>query len=202
MPDLHKGMASSTHSIDYVRSLYGTPSPFPPSFEGNPFSYAFGLFGDVVCAAIALTILLSFVLEGRRFRTVAKRLGHHIHYHVGPPWTPLWLYRAGQQFFLLFVVMRTLPDAIWMLAWGEVEVQTIEAMLRFDLICDGLAVIPLFIASLAWARGRQVIQQKLVEGLHVTVSGGPPWDMLLKNARIIGVVLFISLLVTIGKASG
>lgn len=195
-------MSNAIHPSEYVQALYGTPSPFPPSFEGNPWSYAFGLFGDVVAASIALTILLSFVLEGRRFREISKRLGHPTNHHLGPPWTPLWLYRAGQQMFLAFVVLRTLPDAIWMLAWGEVSEQTIEAMLRVDLVADGLSILPLFIASMAWARGRQVIPQKLVEGAKVTVSGYPPWDVLLKNAKIIAVVIFISLLVTIGKASG
>lgn len=190
-------------TVDYSLGHYG-PSPFPPSFEGNPYSFFFGLFGDVVASSIALAILLTFIFEKRRVKQVHRRLGTPERHDVSPylPWTPLWLYRSGMMLFLLFVVMRALPDALWMLAWGEVEQETIETLLRVDLIFDGLAVIPLFLAACFWAWGRQVIPQKLVEGRMAIVSGHPPWQLILKNARIIAVVLVISLLVTIGKASG
>lgn len=196
------GMSSSTHAVDYVKSLYGTPSPFPPSFDGNPLSYAFGLFGDIVAASLATAILLSFVFEKRRFRQVHKILGIVPAPTHAVPWTPLWLYRTGMICFLSFVVMRALPDALWMLAWGEVEVETIELLLMIDLLADGFSIIPLFAASLAWAWGRQVIPQKLTEGRTAIVSGRPPWDVVLKNGRIVLVVIVISILVTIGKASG
>lgn len=187
---------------DYVQSLYGTPSPFPPSFEGNPYSYAFGLFGDVVAAALGLAVLLSFIFEARRFRQIHVLLGNPVVQSRAEPWTPLWLYRTGMICFLSFVVLRALPDALWMLAWGEVSLSTIEVMLRLDLIADGLSIAPLFMATVCWAWGRQVIPQKLAEGRVAMVNGRPPWDMMLKNARIVGVVVVISLLVTIGKASG
>lgn len=184
---------------DTFPDAYGV-SPFPPSFEGNPWSYAFGLFGDVISTALALAILLSFILEGRRARQVSRRVNNWLpmQYH---PWTPLWLYRMGQMCFLTFVVMRTLPDALWMLAWGEVEQGTIEVMLRLDLILDGLGIIPLVLASLAWAWGRQVIPQKLAQGKLALVGGYPPWDIILKNGRIVLIVSLIALLVALGKAS-
>lgn len=187
---------------DYVQSLYGSPSPFPPSFEGNPWSYAFGLFGDIVAAALALAILLTFVLEQRRFKQVHRLLGNPVPDIQLIPWTPLWLYRMGMMMFLTFVVMRATPDALWMLAWGEVTLPTIEFMLRLDLVADGLSIIPLFFATCCWAWGRQVIPQKLIQGQSLIVGGHPPWELILKNARIVAVVLVISLLVTIGKASG
>lgn len=187
---------------EYVQSIYGTPSPFPPSFEGNPWSYAFGLFGDVVAPAVALSILLTFVFEKRRFAQIHRLLGNPLPQYPMIPWTPLWLYRMGMMCFLTFVVMRAMPDALWMLAWGEVSLPTIEFMLRLDLVADGLSIIPLFLATCCWAWGRQVIPQKLAEGRTAVVSGHPPWQLILKNARIVAVVLVISLLVTIGKASG
>lgn len=185
-----------------VLNLYGHPSPFPPSFDGNPWSYGFGLFGDVVAAALALTILLSFVFEQRRYRQVQKRLDNET-VHVSPyqPWTAIWLWRTGQMCFLTFVVMRTLPDALWMLAWGEVSQTTIEFMLRLDLVADGLAIAPLIGASLCWAWGRQVIPQKLAQGRVALTGGHPPWDVVLKNGKIVVIVSVIAFLVTIGKAS-
>jgi hypothetical protein len=196
-------MASPNPDLNLYSGHYGSPSPFPPSFEGNPYAYAFGLFGDVVAAALASAILLTFVFEQRRLRQIDVLLNNYVTQPAGIiPWTPLWLYRMGMMCFLSFVVMRCLPDALWMLAWGEVSRSTIEAMLKFDLIADGLSIIPLFAATVCWAWGRQVIPQKLTEGKMAVVGGHPPWLAILKNARIVGVVFVISLLVTIGKASG
>jgi len=181
---------------------YGVPSPFPPSFEGNPLSYAWGLFGDTVAAALALTLLLGYVFEGRRKRQVNKALDNYV---VEPPvaqWSPLWLYRHGQLGFFTFVVMRTLPDALWMLMWGEVHTPTIKFLLMLDMVADGFSIFPLLYATMMWAYGRQVIPQKLAEGVAIAVSGKAPWDVILKNLRIVAVVIVISLLVTIGKASG
>lgn len=190
-------------ATNYVQALYGHPSPFPPSFDGNPWSYAFGLFGDVVAASLALTMLLVFVFERRRHRQIHIILGNHASQDVSvKPWSPLWLYRSGMMCFLSFVVMRTMPDAVWMLAWGEVNLQTIEFMLAADLIADGLSVVPLLFAAVFWAWGRQVITQKLSEGGQIRVTGAPPWDVIRKNLKIVVVVFIIAILVTIGKSSG
>lgn len=182
--------------------VYGGISPFPPSFEGSPWAYAFGLFGDVLAAALALTILLSYLFENRRQDTIHRLLDNHAPRTPSiPRWSPLWLYLVGQKCFLTFVVMRTLPDALWMLAWGEVSRRTIEIMLRVDLYADGLAIIPLMLASLSWAYGRQVIPQRLTEGAYQVIHGKTPWDVVAKNARIVAAVFFIALLVALGKAS-
>lgn len=181
---------------------YAVPSPFPPSFDGNPWAYGFGLFGDVVAAALALTLLLSYVFESRRHRAVVRIVASpNPSPALRPAWSPLFLYRATVMSLLSFVVMRALPDAIWMLAWGEVPERTIRFLLAADLVADGLALAPLFSAVLCWAWGRQVIPQLLVSELRAGVTGGPPWDIIWKNGRIILVVLVIAIGVTIGKAS-
>lgn len=180
---------------------YAEPSPFPPTFDGNPLSYGFGLFGDVVASALALTLLLSYLFESRRHRAIAKMVDAQNQTYGHRAWSPLFLYRSTVSSLLLFVVMRSLPDAVWMLAWGEVPEPTIRLLLVLDLISDGLALVPLFFAVLCWCWGRQVIPQMLVTELKVGVSGGPPWEIIWKNGRIILVVLVIAIGVTIGKAS-
>lgn len=180
---------------------YADPSPFPPSFEGNPWAYGFGLFGDVVAAALALTLLLSYVFEERRNKTVERRVDNYVTNPTQRGWTPLFLYRASIMSLLTFVVMRALPDAVWMLAWGEVSESTIRFLLMADLIMDGLALGPLLIATMCWCWSRQVIPQMLIAEARAGVTGGPPWDVLWKNGRIILVVLVIAVGVTIGKAA-
>lgn len=186
----------------YATAYYGHPSPYPPSFEGNPWSYALGLFGDVLAASMALAVLLGFILEYRRINQINVRLDNYVRAPKPIPLTPLWLYRMGMICFLSFVCMRTIPDSLWMLAWGEVSLPVIEFLLRLDMVCDGLAIIPLTAAVTCWAWGRQVIPHKLAEGPVLPAGGRPAVDLLLKNGRIVLVVTFIALAVTIGKASG
>ncbi|MEJ7831353.1 MAG: hypothetical protein WKF79_00425 [Nocardioides sp.] len=182
---------------------YATPSPFPPSFGDNLWAYGVGLFGDVVAAALSLSLLLTFAFEHRRHKAV-KRILHlpalrvvtgHRH------WSPLFIYRAMIMSMLSAIVLRTLPDAVLMLAWGEVSESTIRLLLTADLIADGLALIPLGVMLLCWATGRQVLPQLLIRDLRAGVTGAPPWDTIWKNGRIILVVLVIAIGVTVGKAS-
>lgn len=181
---------------------YAGQSPFPPSFDGNPWAYAFGLFGDIVAAALALTMLLTLLLESRRNREVDRLVQNWLPSQPGvPAWSPLFLYRASTASVLLFIVMRAAPDALWMLAWGEVSEAAIRVMLAIDLWADGLALAPMFFAVTCWCLGRQVIPQKLLAGPAAQTAGRPDWQMLWKNGRIVLVVLVIAVGVTIGKAS-
>jgi hypothetical protein len=177
--------------------IYGQPSPFPPSFEGNPWAYAFGLFGDVVAPALAMAVLLAYVFEARRNRQISEMLRNELN-PLESRTSALTIHRVGMMGFLTFVVMRTLPDALWMLAWGEVTETTIRALLALDLWSDGFAVWPLLLAIFCWAWGRQVIPQRLID---VPVSGHIPWDLLWKNGRIVFAVFVIAIGVTLGKAS-
>ena len=180
---------------------YASPSPFPPSFEGHPWAYAFGLFGDLVAASLALTMLLTYLFESRRHRQVQSILRSPIRMATISRWSPLSLYRTTVCSMLLFVVMRTAPDALWMLAWSEVNEPSIRLLLQLDLWMDGLALFPFFLSVTCWARGRQVIPQLLVTDWQHGVRGGPAWDIIWRNGRIVLVVLVIAIGVTIGKAS-
>lgn len=179
---------------------YGTPSPFPPSFEGNPWAYGFGLFGDVVAASLSLAVLLAYAFEARRNREVSDYVRNMVVEPPLPRWSPLFVYRLGKMSMLAFIVMRALPDALWMLAWGEVSEWTIRFLLAFDLWMDGMALFPLMMAIICWAWGRQIIPQKLIEGNAGVIAGRLPWGMIANNAKIVLVVLLIAVGVTIGKA--
>lgn len=181
---------------------YATPSPFPPSFDGNPYAYALGLFGDVVAAALAMALLLAYAFEARRNKAVNVMVDNYTPNHPAHVlWSPLFLYRSTVMSLLAAVLMRSLPDALWMLAWGEVPEWLIREMLALDLVFDGLALVPLFFAVMCWAWGRQVIPHLLITELRTGVTGGPPWPIIWKNGRIVLTVMVIAIGVTIGKAS-
>ena len=186
---------------------YAEPSPFPPSYEGNPWSYAFGLFGDVVAGMLALAILLGYVFEARRDRHAAPTLpadpARAAKFQV-QPWAAkisvLAIYRAYNICLLLFVILRSLPDALWMLLWGEVSEPTIEVLLMGDLIADGLALAPLSMAALCWAWSRQVLPHRLA---YPTALQMPrlSYAVVRQYAKIVVAILVIAGGVTIGKAA-
>jgi hypothetical protein len=180
---------------------YGQPSPFPPSFDGSPFAYGFGLFGDVVAAALSLAMLSAHILEARRYEAVHRLTQNRVTQDPQPKWSALHVYRLGNVAILSFVVLRALPDAIWMLAWGEVSETTIRILLEVDLILDGVALLPLALSVLCWTWGRQAIPQILSQVAMITVTGGPIKEIIFRNARIVLIVLVIAIGVTIGKAS-
>lgn len=183
---------------------YAEPSPFPPSFEGDPLAYLFGLFGDVVAAGLALAILFGMLFEGRRAKRalleVSPRSAQFLVQPTLARFTALEVWRAFVIGVLLFIVMRALPDALWMLLWGEVSERTIRFLLRVDLLLDGFALLPFFFAIICWAWGRQVIPQKLIDTSQVQMprlTGAAIWQ----NTRIVVLVLLIAVGVTLGKAS-
>jgi hypothetical protein len=128
-------------------------------------------------------------------------LGNAVTQHPGPPWSVFKIYRTGNIAMLTFVAMRALPDALWMLAWGEVSDQTIRFLIKLDLVADGFALIPFGVAVLCWAWGRQAIPQILSQITVAGVGGGPLREIIFRNGRIVLVVLLIAIGVTIGKAS-
>lgn len=181
---------------------YAEPSPFPPSFDGNPWAYAFGLFGDVVASSLALAMLIGILLEASRTREANRWLRNPVNQPATPSWSPLFIYRCSTISMLTFIVLRALPDALWMLAWGEVRESTIRFLLGLDLVCDGLAIAPFFVSVLCWTWGRQVIPHALMREIDGPGARRPSWKLVWKNGRIVLIVLLIAIGVTIGKASG
>jgi hypothetical protein len=180
---------------------YAEPSPFPPSFEGDPMSYLFGLFGDVVAAGLALAILLGMLFERRRKEQVARAVGAE-RFMVQPGlhrFTVLEVYRAFVIGILAFIVMRAAPDAAWMLLWGEVNEPTIRLLLRLDMLLDGFALVPFFFAIICWGWGRQTIPQRLLAESALQMPR-LSWGMVWQNTKIVVLVLFIAAGVTLGKA--
>lgn len=181
---------------------YSEPSPFPPSFDGNPFSYAFGLFGDVVIAALSTAIFLALVLEKRRLNYTLENIGVLPFFYRRSEGFPLVeAHRLKIMSFWLFVALRSVPDALWMLAWGEVPENVIRILLATDLVFDGLAVFPCLVALLCWAWSRSVIEQQLSKA-PTGIQGVVPWDTVKQNGRIILLVFIVAIGVTIGKAAG
>ena len=175
-------------------------SPFPPSFADGPISYAVALFGDVLASALALTILLHYLLEPRRMRDAEVRVNGAAFRPHNEGWmTQLGAYNHMMIGFMLMIVLRAMPDAIWMLAWGEGSAALMRTLFTIDYVCDGLALVPFSVAFLLWAWARNSVSQQLrkADDYPLGISVLPS---MISTLKIGGVVVLIAIGVTVGKA--
>lgn len=176
-------------------------SPFPPSFDGNPWTYCFALFSLTLVSTMSLTQLLAFAFEERWVRELAKLRGDYM-----PPHLPvsrksvLGAFRSIVISFLLMAFLGVTPDVFILLTWGEAGAPTIELLYLLDRICDGLVMFPFLNALWLLARTRQALPQQLAKVIEIPL-GNFQWSMLRQNAKIFAVVLLIAIGVTLGKAS-
>ena len=114
---------------------------FPPSFEGNPFSYAFALFSLTLICALAIAMLLQFLFEARARKAAQKIASNRICERV-PFASPLSIHRWIMTGFLVTILLGGLPDVLVLFMWGEASDETMERLFLIDRICDGLTVAP------------------------------------------------------------
>ena len=174
-------------------------SPFPPSFSDGPISYALALFGDVLACGIALTILLHYLIEPR----TRRRMERLVNGKPAPPRSPFTLLNIHNWKVIgicIFILLRALPDALWMFLWGEASERTMRLLFLIDYVLDGIALIPLFAAAVLWAWARYSIAQQLAraDDYPIPLRVLPSMSTVL---RILALTAVLAIGVTIGKAS-
>lgn len=181
--------------------MRGVVSPFPPSFDGNPYSYAAALFATTLIVALCLAQLLAYLFEARRNRAIDRMLNNPVAQSPLPAVSVVNVHRAIVSCFLAALILRAGPDALVMYAWGEGSVETMTILFALDRYLDTLALLPvlLALAMLAWAA--QAIPQQLIRNAHVALAR-PRWSTFAEKLKIVSLVLLIAVGVTIGKASG
>lgn len=182
--------------------LAAATSPFPPSFDGNPWTYGFALFSLTLVSALSLGQLLAYAFEARRAREVSRLL-HNAAPRPMPvpvPISTLAAHRLIVSSFLLMAFFGAAPDVLILLAWGEAGNATLEALYLVDRLGDGFVMFPFLSALWMLARTSQALPQQLAKAVEIPL--GPfRWQMLRENLRVVGLVLFIAAGVTLGKAS-
>lgn len=178
-------------------------SPFPPSFDGNPWTYGFALFSLTLVSAMSLAQLLTYLFEGRRVRVIRRLINSEFAPPPAPPSPPLTVLSAFQRIVISFLLMAFLavtPDVFILLTWGEAGAPTLELLYLLDRLCDGLVMFPFLTALWLLARTRQALPQQLAKAIEIPL--GPfRWATLRDKAKVIAVVLLIAIGVTVGKAS-
>lgn len=175
-------------------------SAYPPSFDGNPWSYGFALFSLTLICAFAIAMLMHFVFETRARRAAYKAFGQ-IEPQYRVPWaSPLTIHRMIVTGFLLTVLVGAFPDVLLLFAWGEASNRTMDTLFLIDRIGDGLTFAPFTAAVALSAWGSQVVPQQLIRDTPATVRK-PTWRTVKDQAKITAMVLIIAIGVTIAKAS-
>lgn len=174
-------------------------SAYPPSFDGNPWSYGFALFSLTLICAFAIAMLLHMLFESR-----ARRAAQAINLLPSQPRnrlaSPLTIHRLIVVGFLLTVLCGAFPDVLVLFAWGEASTRTLDTLFLADRIGDGLTFLPFSAAVGLSAWGSQVVPQQLIRGDTVPVNW-PTWRTVRDQAKIAGMVLIIAAGVTLAKAN-
>lgn len=175
-------------------------SPYPPSFDGNPWSYGFALFSLTLICALSIALLMQFLFEARA-RRAAWRMTAVVG-HQGEPGlaTPLGIHRMIITGFVVTILIGALPDVLVLFAWGEATMATMDNLFLLDRIGDGLTFAPFSFSCALSAWGLQVLPQQLVTETKVQLRP-PTWRTLKGQAKIIGMILVVAAGVTFAKAT-
>lgn len=105
-------------------------SPYPPSFQGSGWAFAFALFS---------LLTISMIGAGTVSLAIRNMVRHRV---MSLDW---WMHLA----FTLAGVgasVRCAADAAYKMAWGETSVQTLELLLSIKNAIDGSIAVPV----IAW----------------------------------------------------
>jgi hypothetical protein len=174
-------------------------SAYPPSFEGNPWSYGFALFSLTLICALALAMLLQRLFERRATHAAIKSMGQE---RLKPlSWAnPLTIHRWITTCFLLTILSGAFPDVLVLFAWGEASARTMNVLFLIDRVGDGLTFLPFSVAVGLSAWGRQVVPQSLIRDTNLPVRP-PHWKEVKDHIKIVAMVMIIATGVTIAKAN-
>lgn len=174
-------------------------SRFPPSFDGNPWSYGFALFSLTLVSAISLAILVSFALDKRAKLEINRQIDNEIAQAPFPRTSPLSIHRLIVSGFLMTIVLGALPDVLVLLAWGEASDTAMNALFLVDRLCDGILVLP-FICSaclVVWA-GQAVDHKLALDSIAMRLR--PSWTHLRERLKMVSIVFLIAVGVTLAKS--
>lgn len=184
-------------------------SRFPPSFDDNPFTYAFALASMSAIAFVSIGLLLSWWFEARDHRTIRRMHFNDLTFPQGPgfwerlftrrPMTLFHYHRVIMGSFLVSFILGTMPDAIVMILWGEAHDATMAIAFDADRICDGLAMIPFMFAVVVGWR----CSDSLVHALASPGEYEPPaisWRLVRERGRAVLFILLMSIGVVFYKA--
>lgn len=176
-----------------------TSSRFPPTFEGNPFSYGFALFGLTLITAVSMAVLANYFLEARARKDISAQLGNLVEQEELDGTSPLAVHRRIVSGLLMTIVFGAFPDVLVLLAWGEANDRTMDFLFALDRLGDATALIPFMFAIVVAAAAQQAINHRLaleVGKIKLCFTR----DRLKERMKMVVVVFLIAVGVTFAKS--
>lgn len=159
-------------------AFFENGSPFPASFQGDRWAYAFSVFGLFATALLAMEwlwrILWAFREEGMPFKH------------------PLTLSRVVIALLLIGMLIRITPDVLLVMLWPEISPHTRAAIAFYDRVFDGLAIVPVTMAWYVGIMGAGLIEWQLAR-LPIREDMWPTRDKVKRSIQIGAGCLIIAL---------
>lgn len=118
-------MANTSSIIEQMAS-----SPYPPSFQGSNWAYAFALFSLLMISMIGTGTVVTAIRNTRTKKLLSLDWWMHVAFTL-----------AG-----IGASLRCAADAAYKAAWGETSVHTLETLLAVKNGVDSVIAIPV----IAW----------------------------------------------------
>jgi hypothetical protein len=159
-------------------------APIPPGFQGDEAIFAFALFGLIILSTLAVRRCVLLV--------------HAMRVEDEPDHSPLTYYRLQQLCFAVTILLGTLPDALILLAWGEINPADLRALMLVDRFADGLTVVPFFISDFLTERNSaSMLRLSERQDLHLTLASDR--GNVRSGLATTALIAIIALGVTVGK---
>ena len=167
--ELQNGVFRLNHKRELVMVL-SDQSVFATGVGPSTFAYGFALFTDLLVASLSAAHLMMLLLDARRKRRALCMLGE---VRAGPQLPPFSLPNIFHGIvigLLLSILLRTVPDVLWLLAEDRPTKETIRLLSATESVCNTAALFPFVIslALLVWSG--QVIPQQLMQAATIKLA--------------------------------
>jgi hypothetical protein len=170
--------------VNRAITLGMTKSPFPASFDGSSSLFAFVLFAMLVASALALSLAIVQV----RQLWADRRFGYD----------PSWAINSLVLAVCCGLLMRCIPDATYMIAFGDAEPATIQRILTVKRVMDFSFLAPVLFWMALFTMWRADISLKLRSPSNVVFSDYR-YARLKRFIGLVGLTFGLAVAVTLGR---
>lgn len=174
-----------------VAALSTTISPYPPSFDGNPW-----LYGSALASLITIGIINAINLRWMVVDLYADRYRSH-------PLSVLFLFRTMIGLLSLVGVVRCFPEVVYLTCYGEVTGYWMGVILTVKRVADTISLpgVILWTGILNVTYSRMVLALTTVEQRAVQIDPWQQWHRLGKPLAILGMILLCASLIAVAKGA-
>lgn len=170
--------------MDRAITLGMTSSPFPASFDGSGGLFAFVLFAMIVASTLALTL---WIVQAKQL-WADRRFGRD----------PSWALNSLVLAVCTGIMMRCIPDATYMISFGDAAPVTIQRILTVKRVMDFMFLAPVIYWMAVFWMYRSDIMLKLRSPSNIVYSDFR-FAQLKRFAGLVSMSFGLAVAVTLGR---